>query len=147
MNNSPDVRELAAGVQALVDHAAESGCIRSESGATTIWYAVSTAFLMIVGIAAISAGAVFSGLSRLQGIADLSALAGADAAPLVELALDATEVARIGCAVAAMVVASNEAELQSCTFGASDILVVVTKDLRVAGVPVALKAKARAGPP
>jgi secretion/DNA translocation related TadE-like protein len=79
---------------------------------------------------------VVAGHRRAQAAADLSALAGA-------MALQGGGDA---CQRASVIAGRNGAELQRCEVDGFEVVVVVARTVRLPGVPMELKARARAGP-
>ena len=80
--------------------------------------------------------------ARLQAVADLAALAGAEQSATAPW----EDVGERPCAAASSVAAANGVALQSCDVRGSDCLVVTTQSVRIAGISTILRAKARAGP-
>ncbi len=80
--------------------------------------------------------------ARLQAVADLAALAGAEQSATAPW----EDVGERPCAAASSVAAANGVALQSCDVRGSDCLVVATQSVRIAGISTILHANARAGP-
>ena len=79
---------------------------------------------------------------RLQAIADLAALAGAEQSAMA----DWEDVGERPCASASAVAAANGVGVQSCEVRDLDCLVVLTQPVRIAGISTNVSARARAGP-
>ena len=79
---------------------------------------------------------------RLQAVADLAALAGAEQSATA----DWEEVGERPCGAASAVAAANGAGVQSCEVRDLDCLVVLTQPVRIAGISMNVSARARAGP-
>ena len=82
-----------------------------------------TLSLLLAGVGAARTAAV-----RLQAVADLAALAGAEP-----------------CDAVASVTAANGVDVESCEVLGSDCRVIVSEFVRIMGVSVEIRAKARAG--
>lgn len=87
-------------------------------------------------------GAVHTHLVRARAVADLAALAGGDASAVSGW----TDAGSLPCERASAVAEANGMELGACTVAGRDTLVVVRDTLVLAGVPVPVEARARAGP-
>lgn len=79
---------------------------------------------------------------RLQAVADLAALAGAEQSATA----DWEDVGDRPCGAASAVAAANGAGVQSCEVRDLDCLVVLTRPVRIAGISTNVSAWARAGP-
>lgn len=79
---------------------------------------------------------------RLQAVADLAALAGAEQSATA----DWEDVGDRPCGAASAVAAANGADVQSCEVRDLDCLVVLTQPVRIAGISTNVSARARAGP-
>lgn len=79
---------------------------------------------------------------RLQAVADLAALAGAEQSATA----DWEDVGERPCGAASAVAAANGAGVQSCEVRDLDCLVVLTQNVRIAGISTNVSARARAGP-
>ena len=98
--------------------------------------------------AAVALAAVLGGVGvahservRLQAVADLAALAGAEQSATAGW----EDVGERPCASASSVARANGAVIQSCEVRGSDCLVEVSSSVRIVGVPAILRARARAG--
>jgi helicase/secretion neighborhood TadE-like protein len=96
---------------------------------------VLCAFLLVLG-------AVHTQVVRARAVADLAALAGGDASAVSGW----TDAGSLPCERAAAVAGANGMGLGACTVSGRDTLVVVRGTLVLAGVPVPVEARARAGP-
>ena len=127
----------------------------AEEGSTTVWFAAVMVVMMVVASTFIGAGTVFAARAQLQAATNLAALAAADAAPISAVVqasgtsgasgASAGPVAS-GCFVAEQVVQANGAALADCFHEGFDAFVVATSLVKVAGLPLKVRAKARAGP-
>ena len=79
---------------------------------------------------------------RLQAIADLAALAGAEQSATAGW----EDVGERPCGAASAVAAANGVGVQSCEVRDLDCLVVLTQPVRIAGISTNVSARARAGP-
>ena len=79
---------------------------------------------------------------RLQAVADLAALAGAEQSATA----DWEDVGERPCGAASAVAAANGAGVQSCEVRDLDCLVILTQPVRIAGISTNVSARARAGP-
>lgn len=79
---------------------------------------------------------------RLQAIADLAALAGAEQSATAAW----EDVGERPCGAASAVAAANGVGVQSCEVRDLDCLVVLTQPVRIAGISTNVSARARAGP-
>ena len=79
---------------------------------------------------------------RLQAIADLAALAGAEQSATA----DWEDVGERPCRAAFAVAGANGVSVQSCEVRGPDCLVVLTRPVRIAGISTSVRARARAGP-
>lgn len=124
----------------------------AEEGSGTVGVAGVLALLLALALAFTGAAAVLAERAWLQGVADLAVLAAADAAAPSQwlVAGGAGDFSSAGCGAAAQVVASNGATLSQCWAGtveaAGDFFAVVSSRVTVFGLPLAITAKARAGP-
>lgn len=79
---------------------------------------------------------------RLQAVADLAALSGAEQSATA----DWEDVGERPCGAASAVAAANGVGVQSCEVRDLDCLVVLTQNVRIAGISTNVSARARAGP-
>lgn len=79
---------------------------------------------------------------RLQAVADLAALAGAEQSATAGW----EDVGERPCEAASAVATANGAGVQSCEVRDLDCLVVLTQPVRIAGISTNVSARARAGP-
>ena len=79
---------------------------------------------------------------RLQAVADLAALAGAEQSATA----DWEDVGERPCRAASAVAGANGVGVQSCEVRGADCLVVLTQPVRIAGISTSVRARARAGP-
>lgn len=79
---------------------------------------------------------------RLQAVADLAALAGAEQSATA----DWEDVGERPCRTASAVAGANGVGVQSCEVRDLDCLVVLTQPVKIAGISTNVSARARAGP-
>ena len=79
---------------------------------------------------------------RLQAVADLAALAGAEQSATAGW----EDVGERPCGAASAVAVANGVGVQSCEVRDLDCLVVLTQPVRIAGISTNVSARARAGP-
>ena len=109
---------------------------RGEQGAGTVLAVAMIGIVVTVTIGTSGAVGVVAGHRRAQSAADLSALAGATT---LQNGGDA-------CQSASAIAGRNGAELQRCQVDGTEVAVVVARTVRLPGLPMELKARARAGP-
>jgi len=109
---------------------------RGERGAGIVLAVAMIGVVVSVTIGTTGAVGVVAGHRRAQSAADLSALAGA------------TTLQNGGeaCARAGAIAGRNGADLQRCQVVGSEVVVVVARSVRLPGLPMKLRARARAGP-
>ena len=123
---------------------AVTGARGGEEGYGTALHAGFLAFLATLGILLVSVSGLLVAKQKVQSVADMAALAGAD--------LSSVEVFSAGhgsgaCGMAAQVVEANAFSLRSCRVAGADTFVVASKDFRVGPFTMAVTGRARAGPP
>ncbi|WP_368388607.1 Rv3654c family TadE-like protein [Schaalia turicensis] len=116
--------------------------MEKEEGSGTILVTAICALALICLLVIVFAGAFYSAKARLDAIADLGALAGADASATAQW----EDVGSRPCELAGDVVARNDADLESCEVVESDTRIVVRQSVVVMNIPVTLRSRARAGP-
>ena len=79
---------------------------------------------------------------RLQAVADLAALAGAEQSATAGW----EDVGERPCGAASAIAEANGVGIQSCEVRDLDCLVVLTQPVRIAGISTNVRARARAGP-
>ena len=109
---------------------------RDEQGAGTVLAVAMIGLVVTVTVGTSGAVGVVAGHRRAQSAADLSALAGATT---LQDGGDACQRARA-------IAGRNGAELQRCQVDGTEVVVVVARSVRLPGLPMELKARARAGP-
>ncbi|WP_231550662.1 Rv3654c family TadE-like protein [Actinomyces polynesiensis] len=97
---------------------------------------------LLLGVVLAASGSVHAHLVRARAVADLAALAGGDSSAVAAW----TGVGAAPCERAGAVADVNGLELVSCSVSGRDTRVVVRDVVVVLGVPVAVGARARAGP-
>lgn len=109
---------------------------RGEQGAGTVLAVAMIGLVVSVTVGTSGAVGVVAGHRRAQSAADLSALAGATT---LQSGGDA-------CARAGAIAERNGADLQRCRVDGTEVAVVVARSVRLPGLPMELRARARAGP-
>ena len=112
------------------------GAARGEQGAGAVLAVAMIGLVVTVTVGTSGAVGVVAGHRRAQSAADLSALAGATA---LQAGGDACQRARV-------IAGRNGAALQRCQVDGFEVVVVVARSVRLPGMPMELKARARAGP-
>lgn len=124
------------------ERAGDPRALTGEDGSGT----VNTLALIVLALAlAVVLGGVGTAhreQARLQAVADLAALAGAEQSATAPW----EDVGERPCVAASSVAAENGVEIESCEVRDSDCLVVASQSIRIAGISTILRAKARAGP-
>lgn len=113
-----------------------------EDGSGTINSVALMVLALALAVVLGGVGAAHREQARLQAVADLAALAGAEQSATVPW----EDVGQRPCVAASSVIAANGAGIQSCDVRGSDCLVVAAQSVRIAGISTILHAKARAGP-
>ncbi|WRS30870.1 Rv3654c family TadE-like protein [Actinomycetaceae bacterium MB13-C1-2] len=116
-----------------------------EEGSATVAIVGIIVALLIIATFVVAASSVYAHRSQLQGVADMAALAGADATPISLIM--AGGAAPTGCATSQAVAELNGVQLDTCdvdTLG--DIRVKVSRPATLLGFAVTVQAKACAGP-
>ena len=109
---------------------------RGEQGAGTVLAVTTIGVIVSVTVGTSGAVGVVAGHRRAQSAADLSALAGATT---LQNGGDA-------CARAEVIAGRNGADLHRCQVNGTEVVVVVARSVRLPGLPIDLRARARAGP-
>ena len=109
---------------------------RGEQGSGTVLAVAMIGLVVTVTVGATGAVGVVAGHRRAQSAADLSALAGATT---LQSGGDA-------CQRAGVIADRNGADLQRCQVDGTEVTVVVARSVRLPGLPMELRARARAGP-
>jgi secretion/DNA translocation related TadE-like protein len=109
---------------------------RDERGAGTVLAVAMIGLVVTVTVGTSGAVGVVAGHRRAQSGADLSALAGA---ATLQNGGDACQRARV-------IAGENGTELSRCQVDGTEVVVVVTRNVRLPGLPMDLRARARAGP-
>lgn len=100
--------------------------------------------VLAVALAAVlgGVGVAHSERVRLQAVADLAALAGAEQSATAAW----EDVGERPCGAVSAVAVANGAGVQSCEVRGTDCLVVLTQHVEIAGISTNVSAWARAGP-
>ena len=122
---------------------AVTGARGGEEGSGTALHAGFLAFLATLGILLVGVSGLLVAKQKVQSVADMAALAGADLSSVGVFSSGGDSGA---CAMAAQVVEVNASSLSSCWVAGADTFVVASKDFRVGPFAVEVKGRARAGP-
>jgi secretion/DNA translocation related TadE-like protein len=109
---------------------------KDERGSGTVLAVAMIGLLVTVTVATSGVVGVVAGHRRAQSAADLSALAGATK---LQSGADACQRARA-------IAGRNGADLRRCQVEGTEVVVVVARSVRLPGLLMELKARARAGP-
>ena len=114
----------------------------AEEGSGTINSVGLIVLALVLGVLLSGVGVAHRERVRLQAVADLAALAGAEQSTTA----DWEDVGERPCRAASAVAGANGAGVQSCEVRNLDCLVVLTQPVRIAGISTNVSARARAGP-
>ena len=133
---------VAAAPASAAERARDLRALTGEEGSGTINSVALIVLALALAVVLGGVGAAHRERARLQAVADLAALAGAEesATALWE------DVGGRPCVAASSVAAENGVEIESCEVRDSDCLVVAAQSVRIAGISTIVRAKARAGP-
>lgn len=123
----------------------EDGCTcerSGEEGSGTINSVGLIALALALAVVLGGVGVAQRERVRLQAVADLAALAGAEQSATAAW----EDVGERPCGAASAVAAANGVGVQSCEVRDSDCLVVLTQHVEIAGISTNVSARARAGP-
>ena len=112
-----------------------------DEGSGTVYSLGLIALAITLALRLAGVGAARTAAVRLQAVADLTALAGAERSA----ASPWEDVGAAPCDAAASVADANRVGMESCEVLGSDCRVVVSEFVSVMGVSVEIRAKARAG--
>ena len=113
-----------------------------EEGSGTINSAGLTVVAAALAVVLGGVGAAHREQARLQAVADLAALAGAEQSATAPW----EDVGERPCVAASSVAAENGVGIELCEVRDSDCLVVAAQSIRIAGISTIARANARAGP-
>lgn len=113
-----------------------------DEGSGTLLVVALLALVLVMGGLVLSVGTVRVARVHLQAVADLAALAGADASAPAGW----VDVGDVPCGRAGEVAAANGVEVLTCEVIASDTRVRVGREVHVGGMRLDVEARARAGP-
>ena len=123
----------------------EDGCTcerSGEEGSGTINSVGLIALALALSVVLGGVGVAHRERVRLQAVADLAALAGAEQSATAAW----EDVGERPCGAASAVAAANGVGVQSCEVHDLDCLVVLTQHVEIAGISTNVSARARAGP-
>ena len=133
---------VAAAPASAAERARDLRALTGEEGSGTINSVALIVLALALAVVLGGVGAAHREQARLQAVADLAALAGAERSATAPW----EDVGERPCVAASSVAAENGVGIESCEVRDSDCLVVVTQSVRIAGISTILRAKARAGP-
>lgn len=113
----------------------------SEEGSGTINCLGLIAMALTLSVLLAGIGAARTASVRLQAVADLAALAGAERSVTARW----EDVGDRPCSAAASVAQANGADIETCEVRGSDCRVVLSEAVVIMGVRATLRARARAG--
>lgn len=119
-----------------------NGGASRDEGSGTLLVVALLALVLVMGGLVLSVGTVRVARVHLQAVADLAALAGADASAPAGW----VDVGDVPCGRAGEVAAANGVEVLTCEVIASDTRVRVGREVHVGGMRLDVEARARAGP-
>lgn len=109
----------------------------------TVSLAVVLATLLVIGLVFITFASVLGTKAKVQAVADMAALAGADESSVA--VFTSTNAADV-CAVVGLVVEANDMNLARCHQDGADVLVIVNAERSILSFDLNVTARARAGP-
>lgn len=133
---------VAAAPASAPERARDLRALTGEEGSGTINSVALIVLALALAVVLGGVGAVHREQARLQAVADLAALAGAEHSATAPW----EDVGGRPCVAASSVAAENGVEIESCEVRDSDCLVVASQSIRIAGISTIVRAKARAGP-
>ena len=133
---------VAAAPDTDPERAGDLRALTGEEGSGTINSVALIVLALALAVVLGGVGAAHRERARLQAVADLAALAGAE----VSATAPWEDVGGRPCVAASSVAAENGVEIESCEVRDSDCLVVASQSIRIAGISTIVRAKARAGP-
>ena len=119
-----------------------AGTRSDEEGSGTINSVGLIVLALVLGVLLSGVGVAHRERVRLQAVADLAALAGAEQSATA----DWEDVGERPCRAASAVAGANGVGVQSCEVRGPDCLVVLTQPVNIAGISTNVIAWARAGP-
>lgn len=119
-----------------------AGDCSDEEGSGTINSVGLIVLALVLAVVLGGVGVAHRERVRLQAVADLAALAGAEQSATA----DWEDVGERPCRAASAVATANGVGVQSCEVRDLDCLVVLTQPVRIAGISTNVSVRARAGP-
>ena len=119
-----------------------AGARSDEEGSGTINSVGLIVLALVLGVLLNGVGVAHRERVRLQAVADLAALAGAEQSATA----DWEDVGERPCGAVFAVAGANGVGVQSCAVRDLDCLVVLTQPVNIAGISTNVSARARAGP-
>lgn len=133
---------VAAAPDTDPERAGDLRALTGEEGSGTINSVALIVLALALAVVLGGVGAAHREQARLQAVADLAALAGAEQSATAPW----EDVGERPCVAASSVAAENGVGIESCEVRERDCLVVASQSIRIAGISTILRAKARAGP-
>ena len=133
---------VAAAPASAAERARDLRALTGEEGSGTINSVALIVLALALAVVLGGVGAAHRERARLQAVADLAALTGAEESATAPW----EDVGGRPCVAASSVAAENGVEIESCEVRDSDCLVVASQSIRIAGISTIVRAKARAGP-
>lgn len=133
---------VAAAPDTDPERAGDLRALTGEEGSGTINSVALIVLALALAVVLGGVGAAHRERARLQAVADLAALAGAEQSATAPW----EDVGERPCVAASSVAAENGVEIESCEVRERDCLVVASQSIRIAGISTIARAKARAGP-
>ena len=124
------------------ERAGDPRALTGEDGSGTVNTLALIVLALALAVVLGGVGAAHRERARLQAVADLAALAGAEQSATAPW----EDVGERPCVAASSVAAENGVGIESCEVRDSDCLVVASQSIRIAGISTIVRAKARAGP-
>lgn len=113
-----------------------------EKGSGTVAVVGILVVALLLAVFVLTLGAIHTQVVRVRAVADLAALAGAEASAVARW----VDAGTLPCERVAAVVAANGMQVSSCSVAQADTRVVVGDTVVLLGLPLPVEARARAGP-
>lgn len=133
---------VAAAPASAAERARDLHALTGEEGSGTINSVALIVLALALAVVLGGVGTAHREQARLQAVADLAALAGAEQSATAPW----EDVGERPCVAASSVAAENGVGIESCEVRERDCLVVASQSIRIAGISTIARAKARAGP-
>lgn len=133
---------VAAAPDTDPERAGDPRALTGEDGSGTVNSVALIILALALAVVLGGVGTAHREQARLQAVADLAALAGAEESATAPW----EDVGERPCVAASSVAAENGVGIESCEVRERDCLVVASQSIRIAGISTIARAKARAGP-